>query len=288
MNELEFESSKILLKKFEKPENLVKSISISSVLGLISEPFDSEGVATKTYNKHYNNPDSEYYHMSVKEIMDAWSAKGAASCHYGSLLDNYIGLILENGDEMDMEMFKLDYDFDGDERLQGVCNSFDRFVEDYLGKHPELEFVTREKTVYLHIGEGNYIKGRFDALFHNKNNGRYLIVDWKSSGSVDKKSTPWTGKLLGPAKDLLALNHNTYTLQTYFYKTALETEGYLPEGSVVDCIIVQLPGKVVAESNDVYCVHDTAFPYDKDYCMKIFEYAFKKNLILEKKNAGVK
>lgn len=273
--------------KFNTPENLEKSISISAVLGLISEPFDSQGVATKTYNKHFNNPNSEYYQMTVQQIMDAWSAKGAASCHYGSLLDNYIGLILEKADEMDMEMFKLDYDFDGDERLQGVCKSFDRFVDDYLGQHPELEFVTREQTVYLELSDGNYIKGRFDALFRNKENGRYLIVDWKSSGSVDKQPTPWTGKLLGTAKDLLALNHNTYTLQTYFYKTALETH-YLPAGSIVDCIIVQLPGKIVAESNDVYCVHQTAFPYDKDYCMKIFEYAFKKNLIIEKKNATTK
>jgi hypothetical protein len=273
--------------KFNTPENLEKSISISAVLGLISEPFDSQGVATKTYNKHFNNPNSEYYQMTVQQIMDAWSAKGAASCHYGSLLDNYIGLILEKADEMDMEMFKLDYDFDGDERLQGVCNSFDRFVDDYLGQHPELEFVTREQTVYLELSDGNYIKGRFDALFRNKENGHYLIVDWKSSGSVDKQPTPWTGKLLGTAKDLLALNHNTYTLQTYFYKTALETH-YLPAGSIVDCIIVQLPGKIVAESNDVYCVHQTAFPYDKDYCMKIFEYAFKKNLIIEKKNATTK
>lgn len=274
--------------KFETPADLTKSISISAVLGLISEPFDSEGVATKTYNKHFNNPNSEYYKMTVQEIMDKWAAKGAASCHYGSLLDNYIGLILEKADEMDMEMFKLDYDFDGDERLQGVCNSFDRFVEDYLNTHPELVFVTREQTVYLKISEGNYIKGRFDALFYNTQTNRYLIVDWKSSGSVDKKTTPWTGKLLGPAKDIYALNHNTYTLQTYFYKTALETEGYIPEGAEVDCIIVQLPGTVVAESNDVYCVHDTAFPYDKELMLKIFDYAFKKNLILEKKNAGTK
>lgn len=273
--------------KFNTPENLTKTISISSVLGLISEPFDSEGVATKTYNKHFNNPNSEYYQMTVQQIMDAWSAKGAASCHYGSLLDNYIGLILEKADETDMEIFKLDYDYDGDERLQGVCNSFDRFVSDYLGSHPELEFVTREQTVYLELSEGNYVKGRFDALFRNKENGRYLIVDWKSSASVDKQPTPWTGKLLGTAKDLYALNHNTYTLQTYFYKTALETH-YLPEGSVVDCIIVQLPGTVVAESNDVYCVHQTAFPYDKEYCIKIFDWAFKKNLILEKKNATAK
>lgn len=269
---------------FDTPENISKTISISTVIGLIGEPFDTEAVATKTYNKHFNNPKSEYYHLTVQQIMDKWAAKGAASCHYGSLLDNYIGMYFEKADEMDVEMFKLDYDYDADERLQGLCKSFDRFVEDYLGKHHELEFVTREQTVYLKISEGNYIKGRFDALFYNTKTNRYLIVDWKSSGTVDKKPTPWTGKLLGPAKDLLALNYYTYTLQTYFYKAALENEGYIPEGSGVDCIIVQLPGTVIAESNDVYCVHNPAFAYDKDLIYRIFDYAFKKNMILEKKN----
>ena len=269
---------------FDTPENISKTISISTVIGLIGEPFDTEAVATKTYNKHFNNPKSEYYHLTVQQIMDKWAAKGAASCHYGSLLDNYIGMYFEKADEMDVEMFKLDYDYDADERLQGLCKSFDRFVEDYLGSHPELEFVTREQTVYLKISEGNYIKGRFDALFYNTKTNRYLIVDWKSSGTVDKKPTPWTGKLLGPAKDLLALNYYTYKLQTYFYKAALENEGYIPEGSGVDCIIVQLPGTVIAESNDVYCVHTPAFVYDKDLIYRIFDYAFKKNMILEKKN----
>ena len=73
-------------------------------------------------------------------------------------------------------------------------------------------------------------------------------------------------------------------MQVYFYKTALEQMGYLPEGSEVDCIIVQLPGSIVAESNKNYCVHNPAFKYNKDLMDKIFVYAFKKNMILEKKN----
>lgn len=271
---------------FNTPEDLVSTLSISQVLGLIQEPFDSEGVAQKTFNKHYNNPNSEYYHMSVQEIMDKWSAKGAASCHYGSLLDNYIGMVLTQADEMDIEMFKLDYDYDGDERLQGLVSSFDTFVNEVLKTHPNLKYVNREQTVYYKISEGQYIKGRFDALFYNEDNNHYVIVDWKSSGTVDKKPSPWTGKLLGPAKDLLALNHYTYTLQVYFYKTALEQMGYIPEGSLVDCIIVQLPGTVITESNKNYCVHNPAFMYDKNLLDKIFTYAIKKNMILEKKNEG--
>ena len=257
-------------------------LSISAVLGLLEEPFDQIGVATKTYNKHYDNPNSEYYHKTVEEICEMWSAKGAASRQYGQMLDNYIGYNLNN-DQDGLEMFNLDYDRDGDERLNNICTSFDDFVKDILEQHPELQFVTREQTVYYQIPETEqWIRGRFDALFYNTEKKRYLIVDWKSSGDVDKKPSPWTGRLLGPCKDLLALNWNTYTLQVYFYKTALESSGLLNEGEGVDCIIVQLPGHIIQESNKMYCVHTPAFEYNKEFMDKLFIWAHKKNMLLKK------
>lgn len=272
------------INEVQKPTS-DKYISISTVLGLIQEPFDQIGVATKTYNKHHDNPNSEYYQKSIEEICEMWNAKGAASCHYGSLLDNYIGMIL-NHEEDELELFNLDYDRDGDERLNGVCSSFDAFVQEILDTHPNLQFVTREKTLYYNVPNTDlYIKGRFDALFYNTDNGHYLIVDWKSSGSVDKKPSPWTGYLLGPCKDLLALNWYTYTMQVYFYKTALENENYIPKGSVVDCIIVQLPGQIIPESNKMYCIHKPAFEYNKEFMDKVFAWAHKKNMLLNKKNA---
>ena len=249
---------------------------------MLEEPFDQIGVATKTYNKHHDNPNSEYYQKTVEEICEMWSAKGAASRQYGQMLDNYIGYNL-NHQEDELELFNLDYDRDGDERLDNICTSFDDFVKDVLDQHPELQFVTREQTLYYQIpGTEQYIRGRFDALFYNTEKKRYLIVDWKSSGDVDKKPSPWTVKLLGPCKNLLALNWNTYTLQVYFYKTALEASGLLNEDEGVDCIIVQLPGHIVNESNKMYCIHTPAFPYDKDYLDKLFIWAHKKNTLLKK------
>lgn len=272
----------------ERNLNNAPCISISEVLGMISEPFDSQGVAEKTYNKHFNNPNSEYYQMSVEQILEKWSAKGATSRKYGSLLDDYIGLIL-NHDEDGLELYNLDYDREDDERLNGLCTSFDEFVKEILDTHPELEFVAREKTVWYKVpnkdGKELYIKGRFDCLFYNKVKDRYLIVDWKSSDSIDKKPSPWTSNLLGPCKDLLALNSNTYTLQVYFYKTALTFDGYIEEGKEVDCIIVQLPGKAIPENNGkFYMIHTPSFPYTKEFMDKLFVYAHKKKELLEKKN----
>ena len=266
----------------EKTFNGIECLSISAVLGMLEEPFDQIGVATKTFNKNYNNPNSEYYQKSIEEICEMWTNKASTSREYGKMLDNYIGYNL-NKDEDGLEMFNLDYDRDGDERLNNICTSFDDFVKDILEKHPELEFVTREQTLYYKVPNTEYyIRGRFDALFYNTEKKRYLIIDWKSSGDVDKKPSPWTGKLLGPCKNLLDLNWNTYTLQVYFYKTALEASGLLNDGEEVDCIIVQLPGHIINESNKMYCIHKPAFEYDKTFMDKLFIWAHKKNILLKK------
>lgn len=258
-------------------------LSISAVNGILKKPFDREGVAQKTHDKHVNNPNSEYYKMTVEQIIEKWEAKAATSRQYGSMLDEYIGYNL-NKDQDGLEMFNLDYDRDGDERLNNICDSFDNFVNDYLKSRPELTFVTREQMLYYQIpGTDQYIRGRFDALFYNTITNRFLIVDWKTSAEIPHVPGQWTGKLLGPAKELFDMDWYTYTIQVYFYKTALEN-GYLPEGVKVDCAIVQLPGHIIEESNTNFMVHIPAFNYDKDLLDKIFVFAHKKNILMNKQN----
>ena len=81
--------------------------------------------------------------MTAEEIREAWSAKGATSTHYGSLLDDYIGCIL-TGNENDLRLFKLDNGYDYDERLHGLCDSFDNFYS-ILSKSGDTVFVDRER-----------------------------------------------------------------------------------------------------------------------------------------------
>ena len=159
-------------------------ISISEVLGLLNEPFDKMGVAQKTFDKNFDNPDSQYYHKTVDQIIESWEAKGAESCKYGRLLDEYIGVVLE-GSESDKELYKLDNDIDGDERLAGLIQSFDEFLAYMAANYPALEYVTREKMLYYKLGDF-YIRGRFDALFYDTARNKWIIIDWKSSGTIDK------------------------------------------------------------------------------------------------------
>lgn len=263
-------------------ENIDRSlsyISISKVLELVAQPKDQEKMLENTYNKHYNNPESEYYHLSKEEIKAIWEEKGATSRHYGSLLDDYIGIKL-TGTEDEFEMYNLDNDVDGDERLKGLVSSFNNFW-DILSKSGDMEFVTREKTLYYKIGD-YYIKGRFDALFRNKRTGKWVIIDWKSSKSIDMNNR--YQKLLGPLKIYDDCNYITYTIQGYFYKTALLYSGYLPEGTTEDDIeflIVQLPGFIIDGDKD-FKIYKPAIRYDKLLMDRIFDFAVKKQKLLLK------
>ena len=256
------------------------SISISKVISLIAKPADQEKMLENTYNKHFNNPESEYYQLSKEQIKEIWENKGAASRRYGSLLDDYIGIVLTES-KNELELYKLDNDVDGDERLSGLLSSFDNFYE-RLSQSGDMEFIDREQTLYYKIPDTNYyVKGRFDALFRNKRTGKWVIIDWKSSKSIDV-SNKWE-KLLGPAKLLDNCNYNTYTMQGYFYKTALVNGGYLPEGTTeddVEFLIVQLPGFNIPGTDDNFKIWKPAFKYEKDFMDKIFEYAMKKYELL--------
>lgn len=270
-------------------DHTLPKISISTVLDSLERPFDKIGVAQKTHDKHYDNPNSEYYHMTVEQIIEKWSDKGAESRHYGSMLDDYIGNIL-TGTENDLKLFKLNNAYDYDNRLHGLCDSFDTFYR-LMSKSGDMEFVDRERDVYLKTSmiDPNdntktiefYIKGRFDALFYNKRTHKWIIIDWKSSGSVDKVPDRYTDKFLGPMYRWPALNYYRYTNQLHFYKNAL-LENYLPKGTTPDDVvvmIVNLPGKIIPESGQNYMTHTAGLRYDPMLLDSIYKFAMMKKLL---------
>lgn len=265
--------------KFTPPKDS-KTISISTILGMLVEPFDQVAVAQKTYNKHHNNPDSEYFNMTVDQIVEKWKEKGKVSLMYGRLNDEYIGRVLE-GTANDVEMFMLDHDVDSDERLKTQVEAFNSFIENLPDS---IKLVAREKTLYCKMSD-TWIKGRFDALLFDESKNMFIVVDWKTSGTVDTVSNTWTQKMLGPAKCFDALNWYSYTIQCYFYKMALLENGYLPEGydeNSVGIRIVNFPGKKFEDTGLLYKSYQPAFKYDKELLSRIFEFGIKKNKLMNR------
>ena len=182
-----------------------------------------------------------------------------------------------------------DNGYDYDERLHGLCDSFDNFYS-LLSKSGDTEFIDREKYLYLKVqdpetNEDMYVYGRFDALFRNKRTNKYILIDWKSSGTIDKIPNRWTKKMLGPMYKYPQLNWYRYTLQLYFYKMALLKSGYVPEGTSPDDIIVMivnLPGKNIQEVNRNYQTHNPAMPYDEKELNEFFKFAIQKFNLLKK------
>ena len=250
------------------------TISISAVLDSVEIPFDSENVAKKTHDSHYDNPESQYFHKSVQEILDMWALKGATSRKYGSYLDDYIGYRLNNEIFIHEKM---------DDRLHGLMQSFDNFYE-LMTRSGDVEFIAREKTIYYKIkvnGKDWLVKGRFDALFYNKRINKYLIIDWKSSGSIDKVKTRYTKNFLGPMKAYPALNYYRYTNQLHFYKLALLCGGYLPKGVTEDDIIVMivnLPGHIIENTEVNYMVHKAAMQFNEALLNDLFTYAINEKI----------
>jgi hypothetical protein len=50
----------------------LRKVSISNLLDTLETPFDAETVSEKTSAKYFDNPESEYYHMTAEQIREAW------------------------------------------------------------------------------------------------------------------------------------------------------------------------------------------------------------------------
>lgn len=268
-----------ILKIEEKKQGIDWSwlkLSASKMIEMFQEPFDAQKVAEACSKKNFDNPESKYYKMTPDDIVLSWNAKGEESMHYGRLSDEYIENLLEKTDK-DMQLWKLNNNFDYDKRLQDNAKSFDQFHE-YASK--DWEFIDREQPVYYLLEkEKAIISGRFDAVLQNKSTGKFAIIDYKTSDIISKIPTKWTPKLFGPLYKYPALNWYTYTVQVYFYKKAMAERGYFPEGTSLDdisCWIVNIPGKPVDESGSMFEVVNPAFLYDDALMDKVIEFAVKK------------
>lgn len=261
------EKNKEILKEIQG-----KTMSVSSLIGYMHKAFDREAVAEKCVKKGFDDPESKYYQMSAKQIIESWEAKANESKLYGSMMDNYIGTYLTEPENM--ETWKLDNNYDYDPRINGLCKGFNQFY-DVISSKTDYEYVCREEKMFIKSNKtGEWINGRFDCLFYSPKLNKYLVIDWKTTGTIDRENK-WE-RMLGPLYDKDACDLNEYTIQVQMYKKALSEVYELASPENIDVYICQFSVEP-NETGTNFLLYREGFPYDTKLLDNIIEFAYKKS-----------
>lgn len=234
----------ILEKNNQLKENYKKTLSVSKLCNeYLKSEFDAPKKAHECYLKGLNDPNYKYAGMTETAILEAWEQKSLTSKHYGSLLDDFTGLYLDEKNEQLLSDWKASYDFENDIRLKNACTGVIQFYKDITAK-TNYRFIARELPLYCQTDSGNKINGRFDCLLYNPDTDSYIIIDWKTTENITTESYKHSKHLLGPAYMLEECDMNIYTIQLHIYKKALvETYKLAPYSriSVYVCNLLREP-----------------------------------------------
>lgn len=143
--------------------------SVSKVISTLETPFDAEAMSLHCFEKYYDDPSSQYYHMSQDDIKEMWIKNSEDSKACGRLLDDFIGSKLEKQTEAYKKKLKSEMDVAPVAWINKL-NAFEKFLNEELLPQG-LEFMSREKDLASSVLN---VRGRFDAIF-TKDNVVYLI-----------------------------------------------------------------------------------------------------------------
>ena len=252
-------------------------ISVSKMEEFLCSQFDAEKQAKICAEKGAADSNYKYAGMTAEQIIAQWTAKADESKRYGSLLDDYTAHVFA-GDEEEMEMWKLDTNFDYDERLKANCKGFDEFWADLQAYG--YEYVGREITLYRETANGNVVTGRMDCLFRHAGNGNLFVVDWKTTEEI--KTSSFGKKMKGPAFLYDDCDHGKYTIQTQTYKNDLIYEYGLGTEQTVQTCVVNLLRAPDAHLNKNYRIYKEARPFEHKVLDDIIDFAIKKRELVRK------
>lgn len=204
---------------------------VSNVAHKFQKHLDTRKLATETYERNFQNPNSKYYGMTINEIIDTWKKISNDSCTHGT----------ETHEFAESSFYYMIGQYD---RI--LPNFKDRLTEDggFKAILPKEEAVVKffedipkciipilaETKVFVEYDKAGYA-GTFDILFYydaelnNKplKDSGLLIMDWKTNKDLYKNFNEQ--KLLPPFDGLLDMPLSTYKLQLSLYENALYNIG---------------------------------------------------------------
>lgn len=295
MTEIQEKIEKINKERFSNIQNY-NIISVSKLFDFISEPFDKEASAKSCELKGKNDPKYKYAGMTAEEIIAQWDATASESIMYGSLLDEYTEQILSKTPD-ELELWKLNNNYDTDLRLKNNCIGFDQFYADICALG--FEYAGREITVYGECGassqqgdmpfdieisddsQKNIVVGRIDCLFYNKNKNSYLIVDWKTTDNI-KTSAFRSKRLKGPAMKYEDCDISKYIIQVQTYKNDLIKTYKLATADKIKVLICNLRKEPETTTGKNYKLYVENVPFDSATLDEIVNFSIKKRKLLKK------
>jgi hypothetical protein len=148
--------------------------------------------------RYATDPEYKYYRQSEQQILDGWEALGNRASSLGSRFHAHVEYHCNN---MTVE--------DNSPEFQQYLN--------FRMENPEL---IPFRTEMLIIHEEYRIVGSVDAIFKNRQTGKFFIIDWKRSKKVDAKQGD---KGYFPLEHLKGNNLTKYSIQLSLYRYILET-----------------------------------------------------------------
>lgn len=228
--------------------------SVSKIVEQFKEPFNAEVQAERCSRKYKDDPTSKYYGMEPWDIIEMWNNKREHAIKIGKSLDSFIGMILETQNE---KADKL-YNDEIDDAILSRFNTF-RHVYDNEFKKNNFEYLCRELTLFDPVYKW---KGRFDALFGKDDS--IVLIDWKSNDEISTENS--FSNLKGPLYKYDASDLNSYTIQLYLYKYALEKYYGFKNVKTMLCRIGQNTYQFLAPK----------IPYSDELVENIIKYAIAK------------
>ena len=215
--------------------NGVEITCVSNVTHLFQEHFDDEGIAQRTYEKHYNNPDSKYYQMTVNEIIESWHDNSKQACEHGTERHEFgescFYFMTEQYDKI-LPAFKdrliLPENNNGVYGFEAIYPKEEATVKFWEDIPQSVVPILAENKVY-DIGLG--YSGTFDMLFYydaeldgkDESKSGFYIMDYKTNKDLYKNFNE--KKLLVPFNELLDMPLNIYKLQLSLYQNCIELIG---------------------------------------------------------------
>lgn len=165
---------------------------------------------------------SERDKIPVEEILAKWDNITQSAIEHGNRVHRYL------------EASLLGVEKESEGLTNKMVEGLDRIVTVI---QRDFELISPEKIVFC---PDLKISGTMDLLAKRKGSDSYVILDWKSS-KVIEKDNPYSKFGTGIFANIPDNNFGHYSLQLALYREILLREGYLPEGTNIECIIVHIP-----------------------------------------------